>query len=83
MCMLEEARNNLAYIMAKLRGYSLLARWINERLEYLDKNVVRKLRKRFVALEEKIKQILEEQSLTGGNSSLGPRKLSVPEEILI
>lgn len=48
---------------------------INERLEYLDKDVVRKQRKRFAALEEKVKQILEEQSLTGGNASLGPRKL--------
>lgn len=32
---------------------------INERLEYLDKDIVRKQRKRFAALEERVKQMLE------------------------
>jgi hypothetical protein len=48
---------------------------INERLEYLDKDIVRKQRKRFAALEERVKQMLEQQSLSGGNASLGPKKL--------
>jgi len=48
---------------------------INERLEYLDKDIVRKQRKRFAALEERVKQMLEQQSLNGGNGTLGPRKL--------
>ena len=33
---------------------------INERLEYLSKDIVRKQRKRFAALEEKVKQMLEQ-----------------------
>ena len=48
---------------------------INERLEYLDKDIVRKQRKRFAALEERVKQMLEQQSLSGGNASLGTKKL--------
>ena len=48
---------------------------INERLEYLNKDIVRKQRKRFAALEEKVKQMLEQQALSGGNSTLGVKKL--------
>jgi hypothetical protein len=48
---------------------------INERLEYLDKDIVRKQRKRFAALEERVKQMLESQTLSGGNGTLGPKKL--------
>jgi len=48
---------------------------INERLEYLDKDIVRKQRKRFAALEERVKQMLEQQSLSGGNATLGTKKL--------
>jgi hypothetical protein len=48
---------------------------INERLEYLDKDIVRKQRKRFAALEERVKHMLEQQSLSGGNASLGTKKL--------
>lgn len=48
---------------------------INERIEYLDKDIVRKQRKRFAALEEKVKQMLEEQSLSGGNTGFGTKKL--------
>ena len=48
---------------------------INERIEYLDKDIVRNQRKRFAALEEKVKQMLEEQSLSGGNTGLGTKKL--------
>jgi hypothetical protein len=32
---------------------------INERIEYLDKDIVRKQRKRFAALEDRVKQMLE------------------------
>lgn len=48
---------------------------INERIEYLDKDIVRKQRKRFAALEDRVKQMLEQQSLSGGNGTLGPKKL--------
>lgn len=48
---------------------------VNERLEFLDKDIVRKQRKRFAALEEKVKQMLEQQTLSGGNSTLGTKKL--------
>jgi hypothetical protein len=48
---------------------------INERLEYLNKDIVRKQRKRFAALEDRVKQMLEQQSLTGGNQTLGTKKL--------
>ena len=33
---------------------------VNERLEYLDKDIVRKQRKRFAALEERVKQMQEQ-----------------------
>jgi hypothetical protein len=48
---------------------------MNERLEYLEKDIVRKQRKRFAALEDRVKQMLEQQSLSGGNATLGTRKL--------
>ena len=48
---------------------------LNERLEYLDKDIVRKQRKRFAALEERVKHMLEQQSLSGGNATLGTKKL--------
>jgi hypothetical protein len=48
---------------------------LNERIGYLQKDIVRKQRKRFDTLEQKVQQMLEQQSLTGGNNTLGPKKL--------
>lgn len=48
---------------------------LNERIGYLEKDIVRKQRIRFEALEERVKQMLEQQTLNGGNVTLGPRKL--------
>lgn len=48
---------------------------VNERIGYLQKDIVRKQRKRFDTLEQKVQQMLEQQSLSGGNATLGPKKL--------
>ena len=48
---------------------------INERLEHLNKDIVRKQRKRFATLEEKVKTMLEQQTLSGGSATLGTKKL--------
>jgi len=37
-----------------------------ERMDYLDKDIVRKQRRRFMILEEKVKQIQEQKTLSGG-----------------
>ena len=47
----------------------------NERLEYLNKDIIRKQRKRFAALEERVKHMLEQQSLSGGNATMGTKRL--------
>ena len=36
---------------------------------------MRKQRLRLQALEEKVKEMIEQQTLTGGNTQLGPKKL--------
>ena len=46
-----------------------------ERLEYLDKDIVRKQRKRFNILEEKVKIMVEQKSISGGNKTLDMKKL--------
>ena len=38
-----------------------------ERIEYLDKDIVRKQRRRFNLLEEKVAQMQEDNTISGGN----------------
>ena len=54
---------------------SIVETKITERLEYLEKDIVRKQRKRFAVLEEKVKQLQEEKSLSGGNQQFNIEKL--------
>lgn len=54
---------------------SLVESIINERIGYLEKDIVRKQRIRFEALETRVKEMIEQETLNGGNVSLGPRRL--------
>ena len=54
---------------------ALVENKITERLEYLDKDVVRKQRRRFNALEDKVQQLQEQKSISGGNVTLNIEKL--------
>ena len=46
-----------------------------ERLEYLDKDIVRKQRRRFQMLEEKVQQMQEQKQMTGGNQTVNMKQL--------
>jgi hypothetical protein len=48
---------------------------VTERTEYLDKDIVRKQRKRFQVLEEKVQQLQEDKSMSGGNKVTDIEKL--------
>ncbi len=48
---------------------------VTERTEYLDKDIVRKQRKRFQVLEEKVQQMQEDKSISGGNKVTDIEKL--------
>ena len=48
---------------------------VTERTEYLDKDIVRKQRKRFQVLEEKVQQMQEDKSMSGGNKVTDIEKL--------
>ncbi len=48
---------------------------VTERTEYLDKDIVRKQRKRFQALEDKVQQMQEDKSISGGNKVTDIEKL--------
>ena len=48
---------------------------VTERSEYLDKDIVRKQRKRFQVLEEKVQQMQEDKSISGGNKVTDIEKL--------
>lgn len=48
---------------------------VTERTEYLDKDIVRKQRKRFQVLEEKVQQLQEDKSISGGNKVTDIEKL--------
>ena len=42
---------------------------VTERMEYLDKDIVRKQRRRFNLLEEKVAQMQEDNAISGGNKT--------------
>jgi hypothetical protein len=48
---------------------------VSERTEYLDKDIVRKQRKRFQALEDKVQQMQEDKTISGGNKVTDIEKL--------
>lgn len=48
---------------------------VTERTEYLEKDIVRKQRKRFQVLEEKVQQMQEDKSISGGNKVTDIEKL--------
>lgn len=54
---------------------ALVENKISERLEYLEKDIVRKQRRRFNALEEKVQQLQEQKSISGGNVTFNIEKL--------
>lgn len=54
---------------------SLVETKITERIDYLEKDIVRKQRRRFNALEEKVQQLQEEKSISGGNMVMDIEKL--------
>lgn len=48
---------------------------VTERIEYLDKDIVRKQRQRFFILEEKVQKLQEQMSISGGNKVMNIEKL--------
>jgi hypothetical protein len=46
-----------------------------ERVDYLEKDIVRKQRRRFMILEEKVKQMQEQKALSGGQKTFDIRRL--------
>ena len=54
---------------------ALIESRINERHELLEKDIIRKQKLRLQSLEEKVKEMIEQQTLSGQNPTLGPNKL--------
>lgn len=54
---------------------SLVESKTGERLEYLDKDIVRKQRRRFNVLEEKVAQLQEDKTISGGNKTMNIEQL--------
>lgn len=47
----------------------------SDRFECLDQDIVKKQRKRFEILEERVKQMLEQKSLNGGDTKFNTKQL--------
>jgi hypothetical protein len=54
---------------------SLVESKTGERIEYLDKDIVRKQRRRFNVLEEKVAQLQEDKTISGGNKVMNIEQL--------